>query len=217
MTSKPAPVAKRTSISRQSRITTVRPEATSDDKVGNSGGMIFLGGDEISGSAQPRRAQDLYAVFRRTPQSVDLRVRQTATVDMFVGNLGDDPTESVLGEPIYADTRLVSGAPGNGLYAYPTTKDAVCVGHMPNGGGGCGEPGPHGLTVGYDDPANGGPLVLYGLVGDDVRSIDVVLGGVTRHTELTQNGYILRIPNAAGSSVEHLTLHLRDGTTYAVS
>ncbi len=41
---------------------------------------------------------------------------------------------------------------------------------LSKGGGSCGEPGPHGLTIDFDDPSDGLPFRLYGLVGDDVRS-----------------------------------------------
>jgi hypothetical protein len=189
------------------------PQKGSDNIGGASGSMIFLDGGEISGSAEPTSPQDLYAVFRRASNGEDLRVRETATEDSFVDSAGNDPTESALGEAMYGETRLVSGTPGNGLYAYPTTKDAVCVGHMPNGGGACGDPGPHGLTVGYDEPADGEPFITYGLVGDDVRSIDVVIDGITHHAEVRENGYMLEVPAGRGGQTEHLILHLRDGTT----
>jgi len=84
---------------------------------------------------------------------------------------------------------------------------------MPNGGGACGDPGPHGLTVGYDETADGEPFVAYGLVGDDVRSIDLVIDGITHHAEVGDNGYMLKVPVSQGAEIEHLILHLSDGTT----
>jgi hypothetical protein len=211
VTSKPSA---RAALAGTSRPTTTNhtPETGSDSSGGGSGSMIFLGGGEISGSAQPTPPRDLYAVFRRASNGEDLLVRETARDDSFADSFGNDPTESALGEPMYGETRLVSGTPGNGLYAYPTTKDAVCVGHMPNGGGACGDPGPHALTVGYDEPADGEPFVAYGLVGDDVRSIDLVIDGITHHAEVRENGYMLKVPVSQGAEIEHLILHLSDGT-----
>jgi hypothetical protein len=46
-----------------------------------------------------------------------------------------------------------------------------------------------------------------------VRSIDVVIDGITHHAEVRENGYMLEVPVSRGAEIEHLILHLRDGTT----
>jgi len=191
-----------------------RPAATTDSNeggVGSTGSIIFYGDSSDAAPTQQRPAQDLYAAFRRTPRADDREAAAIARADAYVDPT--DPTDDPLGEPIYSETRLVSGTSRHGLYALPTNKGAVCTGVIPGGGGGCGDPGPHGLTVGYDDPADGSPFNVYGLVGDDVRAIDVVVGGVTRHVQVVDNGYMLEVAGARRSGIQNLVLHLRDGTT----
>ena len=74
-------------------------------------------------------------------------------------------------------------------------------------------PDPHGLSIDYDDAADGHPFRLYGLVADDVRGVDVVVGGVTRRAELGENGYRLELADAGWRQVHNLVLHLRSGAT----
>lgn len=99
------------------------------------------------------------------------------------------------------------------MYAVPTTSQAICIGHFPSGGAGCGSPGPHGLTVDYDDASDGAPWILYGMAGDDVVSLDAVVAGKTHHARLGQNAYVLELPAAQREEPERLILHLRSGAT----
>ena len=142
----------------------------------------------------------------------DARVQEIARADA-LPELNADPTS---GKPIYNDTRLVSGTAARGVYALPTTKQLVCLGVFPNGGGVCSSPGADGLTVGYEIAPNSRPSLIYGLLGDDVRGLDVMVSGVTRQAQLGKNAYVLELAHAKGKRLERLILHLRDGTTTVI-
>jgi hypothetical protein len=193
-----------------------KPAGTGDSGTSGSGGLIFF--VKTDGSPPPT-AQELYGVFRRPPWSSDVAAQQLARADALLDSVGEPGLAGAsLGRPLYADTRLIVGNVGDGVYALPTTSGAGCVGAVPNGGGGCGGPvqGLHGLSVEYDAPSGGLPLRLYGLVGDDVRRVDVVVDGVPRQAELGENGYRIELADAGWNQVSKLVLHLRSGATEAV-
>ena len=173
-----------------------------------SGSLIFV---MSAHGGPPRPPRELYAVFRRPPRSSDLEAQQRARDDALLDTVGaPDALGASIGGPLYEDARLVLGSGSRGIYALPTTRGAVCVGAFPDGGAGCGTPGPHGLSVEYDDSLG---LRLYGLVADDVRGVDVVVGGVTRQAELGENGYRLKLADAGWGQLHALRLHLRNGAT----
>jgi hypothetical protein len=187
----------------------------SDDPGGSVSIITFWGGGE---SHQPKPVRDLYAVFRRAPQTRDLRTQEIARADAYGDSLDDGSTGTApLGTPVYSETRLVSGTLNHGVYALPTTTQAVCTGALPNGGGSCGEPGPHGLTVAFDDPGHGLPLRLYGLIGDEVRNVDLVAAGATHHAELGENAYGVELRGVRSTQLERLILYLGAGGTDALS
>ena len=193
-----------------------QPVGTAGETQPESGSVLFLVRAHDSQPAPPR---ELYAVFRRPPRADDLEAQQRARDDALLDSVGDHRASGAtasIGRPLYDDTRLVLGNVGRGVYALPTTKGAVCVGAFPNGGGGCATLGPHGLSVDYDDAADGLPFRLYGLVADEVRRVDVVLDGVTRQANLGENGYGLELADARWQQLHNLVLHLRSGATETV-
>jgi hypothetical protein len=147
-------------------------------------------------------------------------VQKLARADGLLDSVGDlGRAGASLGRPLYADTRLIVGSVGNGVYALPTTTGGVCVGAVPNGGGGCTGRGggPHGLSVDYDAPSDGHPFRLYGLVGDDVVGVDAVVGGVARQAKLGENGFRIELTDAGWDQLGRLILHLRGGATETVA
>ncbi len=165
--------------------------------------MIWGAGDDATSDTSPR---DLYEVFRRPPQENDTQAREVVKSEGVFRR-----PDLVPSDPIYEDTRLVAGTTSNGVYALPTTGQEICVGRFPNGGSGCQTPGPHGITIGYDDAEDGSSIFLYGLVGDDVRSVGAVMGGTEHQAQLGENGYFAELPSARGQQLEKVVIHLRSG------
>lgn len=188
-----------------------------DSQASDSGGLMFI--RKADGNL-PTTPREVYAVFRRPPRSSDVAMQKLARADGLLDSVGG-PGRAVasLGRPLYADTRLIVGTVGDGVYALPTTTGAVCVGAVPNGGNGCTGTGggPHGLSVDYDAPSDGRPFRLYGLVGDDVVGVDAVVGGVARQAELGENGYSIELADAGWDRLSKLVLHLHGGATETVA
>jgi hypothetical protein len=193
------------------------PAGAGDSRAADSGGLIFI--RKADGSL-PTTPQEVYAVFRRPPRSSDVAMQKLARADGLLDSVGGPGLAGAsLGRPLYADTRLIVGSVGDGVYALPTTTGAVCVGAVPNGGSGCTGTGggPHGLSVDYDAPSDGRPFRLYGLVGDDVLGVDAVVGSVARQAELGENGYRIELADAGRAQLSKLVLHLRGGATETVA
>ena len=172
--------------------------------------VMFLGADE----PPPSPVADLYAVFRRPPRAADLAVQKVARMDGLadefdIGPSTGSPPEPSLGKPLYEKTRLILGMESHGVYAVPTTTDSVCSGQFPDGAGGCGQPGPHGITMDYGEASS--ELLIYGLIGDDVEGVDAVVDGMTRPAELAENAYLLRLSQVRSANLDVVVLHLRDG------
>jgi hypothetical protein len=106
---------------------------------------MFLGGDAAS---PPTPVRELYAVFRRSARPSDLHVQQLARQDAYGGSdIGPDTPAHLqdafraqIGAPLYVETRLLVGTIERGIYAVPTTAEAICLGSFPDGGGNCGRP-----------------------------------------------------------------------------
>jgi hypothetical protein len=157
------------------------------------------------GPGKPLPVRDLYGIFRRRATAADIAVAAVARDDGY--------EDDELGRPLYDQTRLLFGTRTQGVYALPTSTDAVCVSNFPNGGAGCGEPGPHGLTVDFDEASGQTPFVLYGLVGDDVQSVDFVFAdGGLRHAEVRENAYYVQMPGQQ-TDPDRFILHLRNGVS----
>lgn len=181
----------------------------------SSGSIVFLGGH-----AEPTPVRELYAVFRRSAQPSDTFVQQLARRDaacdpadeQFLGPVFRLSREH-LGIPVYDDTRLIMGTTERGIYALPTTAEAVCLGSFPDGGGSCGPPGPHGVCINWEGPDDGSPFRLYGIVGDEVSSIEARVDGRPLEAELGENGFCLELERGGDHQVQEVILHLHDGAT----
>jgi len=188
------------------------PTAGLSEDGGSSGSMVFFG--DSTGADRPPR--DLYAILRRPRDERDARAEAAARgggpLPLPPGHDGVDD----LGQPVYSETRMAMGTPDDGFYVVPTTTDKVCWGVFPNGGSGCAGVGQRGLTVAWDDDPAKGRFVVYGLVDDDVRAVDLVIGGVARRARSGENAYLLAVDRAHGGTVEKIVLHLDDGTTETV-
>jgi hypothetical protein len=181
---------------------------------------MFLGGDAED---KPTPVRELYSVFRRSATPSDLYVRQLARRDTHGGLIDEEPDtpphirsafREQIGTPLYDDTRLIVGTTERGIYAMPTTADAICLGSFPDGGGGCGQPGPHGVKIGWDDASGDSPFLLYGIVGDDVSSVEVVVDGRRREAELGENGY--RLVLGRRPQLKEAILRLHGGATWVL-
>ena len=184
------------------------PPATSDDRAGSGSIMVF------TDATSTERAQEVYAVFHRPLEAGDRAAAAVAQADGFLPTPGGTgPAADQLGRPIYSETRLVAGTTRRGVYATPTTSGAVCIGRFPNGGGGCGRPGPHGITLQWDDQADGSPLELYGMAADDVKAVELVVSGKPQTAGVEGNAFVLDVPSAGHADMGSIVLHLTDGRT----
>jgi hypothetical protein len=118
---------------------------------------------------------------------------------------------------VIADGRLVLAGLGGEqdmVFAAPTTNDHVCQYVLPNGGSNCGRPGPDGLTLAWTSDG-GNSVVVYGLVGDEIDSVEIVIDGEPRQATMGENAFGARV--AAGSArLEAIVLHRRDGTSESI-
>lgn len=188
----------------------------------SSGGFVFL---ERDGEGSPTPIPKLYAVFRRSALASDLHVQELARSDLDVGpeverHVPADflaALQEQIGAPLYDQTRLVVGTIERGIYAVPTTAEAICLGSFPYGGSGCERPTRHGVCVEYDAADDDSSFLLYGIVGDDVASVEAVVGGQTREAELGENGYWLEVPDNGPDQLQELILHLHGGARDTVN
>ena len=105
---------------------------------------------------------------------------------------------------------LADIGPAGAMLSAALAEIGVCFGLSPGLGGGCGSIGPGGLSVAYDfDPDSG--TIVYGLVGDQVERVEVVVGDTSRAARMGENGFALHVgPRERPSEVR---IHERDGST----
>ena len=167
--------------------------------------MTFL----VFGGEEQRPALELYAAFRRPATEADRRAEEEARRDgFFEAELLDE-----LREPVAGGGRLLLAGLGgeeDRLFAAPTTTGAVAHAVLPNGGGGCDDPGPDGLVLaGLTLP---GSFAVLGLVADAVERVDVLVRGERRPAQMGENAFGLRVDDVSASALEGLALHRTDGT-----
>lgn len=209
---------------------TVSPEEDSGvDRPGRdvlaSSGTFFAFSAAEPGETRP--IDELYSVFVRPRNDADRRAGTLAArwgaLDM--GDDLDDVTDRPPGvsaeqweamrpgEVLEAEGRLLLeglGGQEDKLYAAPTTNGHICHALLPNGGGSCGAPGPDGLDLSWSLSPSGG-LVVYGLVGDEIASVDVVVAGETRVARMGENGFGVRFEGTK-ARLDRIVLHRRDGS-----
>jgi hypothetical protein len=199
------------------------------DEVGGSAGVFFVGGDVAFSGVEKRPIKEIYAVFSRPRNDADrqagvLAVRWGA-LDMGTG-MEDDMdrppgvTEeewraSLPGKVLEEEGRLLLqglGGEEDMVYAAPTENDHICHALLPNGGGGCGAPGPDGLNLQWAySPSTS--LVVYGLVGDEIAAVDILIAGETHAARMGENAFGIRVDGTKPSQLESVVLRRRDGTT----
>jgi hypothetical protein len=163
------------------------------------------------GNEDPRPFAELYSVFSRPATARDRSFADE------IANYAEG-----CGEPLPDKARvLVSGVgeSGSDLVAVPTSKGLMAYALLPMGGGGCGRPFAGGLMMAGQIMSDA--VVNYGLVPDDVESVEVVVNGVARTAWLGENGFAIEIKGAPRDIdleqppgiVGRLLVHRRDGTT----
>ena len=191
---------------------------------------VHLAADDPQAPKSPVR--ELYGAFRRPRTDADRSAGELASrlgaLD-FGESIEDLPLPPGIsseqwrdmspGDVVHEEGRLLLAGLGgeeDKLYAAPTRNDQVAHELLPNGGGGCGSPGPDGLHMGWTQTERG-DLVVYGLVSDEVAAVDVVVGGVTHEARMGENAFGLRLEQTHDSDLERVVLRRRDGTRNEVA
>jgi len=178
-----------------------------------------------------RPVKELYGVFRRPRNDAD---RNAGALDARWGALdlgpeveerspppGAEPEawrDALPGAVLHDEGRLLLtglGGEEDMLYAAPTQNDHVAYALLPNGGGGCGAPGPDGLVLGWTQTELGS-LVVHGLVADPIEAVDVVVGGVTHEARMGENAFGVRLERTHDAALERVVLRRRDGSTNVI-
>jgi hypothetical protein len=193
--------------------------------VGSSSSLISASGS--GPRAERRPVEELYGVFRRPRNDADRRAGELASRRGALdfperrrrARMSDDEWRRArLGAVEEAEGRLLLqglGGEADMLYAAPTDNSCVAYALLPNGGGGCTAPGPDGLVLGWNQQETGA-LTVFGLVGDAIAAVDLVVDGTTHGTPLGENAFGFRFERMHESNLERLVLHRRDGTTNAL-
>jgi hypothetical protein len=178
-----------------------------------------------------RAVRELYGVFRRPRNDAD---RSTGELAARWGALDLGPEEeerspspgaepeawrdALPGAVLHDEGRLLLAGLGGEedmLYAAPTQNDHVAYALLPNGGGGCGAPGPDGLVLGWTQTELGS-LVVHGLVADPIEAVDVVVGGVTHEARMGENAFGVRLERTPDAALERVVLRRCDGSTNVI-
>jgi hypothetical protein len=185
-----------------------------------------------SPAEEKRPVRELYGVFRRPRNDGDRRAGELAdrwgALDFGMEMEERPPPHGVSveawrdalpGAVLHEEGRLLLAGLGGEedmLYAAPTRNDHVAFALLPNGGGGCGAPGPDGLELGWTQTELGA-LVVHGLVADTIESVGVIVGGATHEARMGENAFGLRLEHTHDAELERIVLHRRDGTTTEVA
>jgi hypothetical protein len=196
------------------------------DEVGFSSGFLFF---DASSDTERRPIKELYSVFARPRNDADRRAGDLAAWwgALDVGAGADDEMDRppgvseeewrvlLPGDVLEEEGRLLLeglGGEEDMLYAAPTANEHICHALLPNGGGGCSAPGPDGLNLNATyTPSRS--LVVYGLVGDEITSVDVIVGGETHGARMGENAFGIRVDGAKLSELDAVLLQRHDGTT----
>jgi hypothetical protein len=168
----------------------------------------------IGEGAARRPVEKLYGVFRRSQSSREAEIKpQVAAYSACPAPDGAGSEE--IGRTITQLTRILLSDVGRGqdvLVAVPTTTDYVGITLFSSGGGNCGRPlTKDGLMLALQvDEARF--AIVYGMVSDDVASVDLVVDGKHERAQLGENGFALEIPDAPNKTLEKLVLKHHDGS-----
>jgi hypothetical protein len=164
--------------------------------------LQWHGGDD-----EPAPVRELYGVFGRPRTDADRSAEPLAAVSWSGIDWG---AEIGMDE----GRLLLAGLGGelDAIYAAPLGNDRLVVAVLPLGGGGSGRPGPDGLLL-QTSQLETGDLVFHGVVADWVKSVDLVVAGVTHTAVMGENAFALWLDDTHEADQERVVLHRRDGTT----
>jgi hypothetical protein len=190
------------------------------------GGSISLTLHAYDPEVERRPVEELYGAFRRARKDADRHAGELAArwgaLDLGFEELPRPPgiseeewQRAQLGSVVEAEGRLLLdglGGEADMLYAAPTENDCIAHALLPNGGGGCAAPGPDGLGMGWHR-SEAGEFTVFGIVGDAVDAVDVVVAGTAHEARMGENAFALRLERTHEADLERVVLHRRDGTT----
>ena len=156
---------------------------------------------------EPVPVRELYGVFGRPRTDSDRSAEPLAAVCWSGIDWG--------AEIGVAEGRVLLAGLGGELdtiYAAPLGDDRLVVAVLPLGGGGSGRPGPDGLLL-QTSQLETGDLVFRGVVADWVKSVDLVVAGVTHAAVMGENAFGLRLERTHEADQERIVLSRSDGTT----
>ncbi len=172
----------------------------------------FFEGWIINEDADRRPVKKVYGVFRRSQSRREVEIRPQMAVDASCSAPGG-PDSAQYGRTITRLGRILLSDVGRShdvLVAVPTTTDLVTVA-LSGEGGTCGRPLTRdGLMIALQ--VFGRVAIVYGMVGDDVASVDLVVDGKHERAQLGENGFALEIPDAPDKTLEELVLKHHDGS-----
>jgi hypothetical protein len=159
---------------------------------------------------------DVYRVFDRPQAGPEVAIAERASeVTEAACGAGSVKRKEgpILGEP-QADTVRIAlrgvGKRGYDLAAMTTDSEAVALVLDPNGSTACARPTADGLLFAAELRQRN--AVVFGLVGDKVDAVDLVIDGMARRAQLGVNGFALEIPNPVGKTLDEVVLHEKDGS-----
>ncbi len=174
-----------------------------------------------SGAEAPSSAP--LAVFERPTASPDqLSAELAASVQGLEGTAGEiseslRPGRLVLGESRLLQMRL--GGHSATLYAFPSRKGRICYA-LSTGAQSCvtdftaSDPISWSI-VDYDGYGRGEPTAVFGLVPNNVITVDAVVGGSSLSAEVLNNSYFIEMRDGT-TLPSALTAHFRDGKVTSV-
>jgi hypothetical protein len=152
-----------------------------------------------------RPVKKVYGVFRRPQKRHESAIAHPCSMAVGADN----------GEPISGLRRILLrdvGPRRQELMAQPTASDELNLGLTPDGGADC-RITPlttDGLILGAT--LEGDDALVYGMVGDGVVSVDLVVDGALHHARLGENAFAAVIPGAIDKALERMILRRADGS-----
>lgn len=161
--------------------------------------------------------EDIYRVFDRPQDAPEVLIAQRASEATEAacgsGSVEKEQEGPSLGEPGAETVRIALRGVGvrhYDLVAMTTDNGAVALSLDPNGSTACGQPTVDGLLFAAELRKR--DAIVFGLVGERVSAVDLVIDGMTRHAKLGENGFALEIPNPVGETLDQVVLHKTDGS-----
>jgi hypothetical protein len=155
---------------------------------------------------EPTALRELYSVFFRPAEGRDYLAERWAREASRAA--GERPT---ILPPIAEQARVLlpdAGLDGEALIAAPVSEDMVCFA-LVSGAESCGPGFRHGVAIAGQRRA--GHIVLFGLVGDDVKGLDIIAGGRAHEARIGENGFASVLGEVREEDIDGAKAHLVDG------